>query len=152
MITKEKIQSLVEEILSDDMFIVEIAIGSGAAISVLVDSDTGINIDKCVEISRHIEKNLDRESEDFSLEVSSPGLGQPLKALRQYNKNIGRKVEVVELSGDKREGILKSVNNEGFELEVKSREKLNGAKTQIVKSELFPFGRVKTVKLLISFK
>jgi ribosome maturation factor RimP len=152
MIAEERIQNLVDEILSDDMFIVGVTVGSGNAIAVSVDSDNGISIDKCVEISQHIEQNLDRSTEDFSLEVSSPGLTQPLRVLRQYYKNIGRKIEVATMSGEKQEGILKSVNMEGFELEITAKEKVNGMRTQLTRSLLYSFEQIKTVKSVISFK
>ena len=152
MIAEERIQNLVDEILSDDMFIVGVTVGSGNAIAVSVDSDNGISIDKCVEISQHIEQNLDRSTEDFSLEVSSPGLTQPLRVLRQYYKNIGRKIEVATMSGEKQEGVLKSVNKEGFELEIKAKEKVNGMRTQLTRSLLYSFEQIKTVKSVISFK
>jgi ribosome maturation factor RimP len=152
MINKEKVQNLVEGVLSEDMFIVDIKVGSGNAIEVLVDSDTGINIDRCVEISRHIEQNLDRDAEDFSLEVSSPGLTQPLKHLRQYYKNIGKKIEVVARTGEKEEGILKSVNEQGIEMDVLTKEKINGTKIPVTQSKAYSFEQIKTVKLVISFK
>ena len=101
---------MVDQALSEEMFIVDITVGTGNSIEVLVDSDKGISIEDCVKINRHIEQNLDRDVEDFSLEVSSPGLTQPFKHLRQYQKNIGKKVELVARSGEKEEGILKSVN------------------------------------------
>jgi ribosome maturation factor RimP len=152
MINKEKVQDLVESVLSEDMFIVDIKVGSGNAIEVLVDSDKGINIDRCVEISRHIEQNLDRDAEDFSLEVSSPGLTQPLKHLRQYYKNIGKKIEVVARTGEKEEGILKSVNEQGIEMDVLTKEKINGTKIPVTQSKAYSFEQIKTVKLVISFK
>jgi ribosome maturation factor RimP len=152
MIAKEKIQNLVEEILSNDMFIVGVTVDSGNAIVVSIDSDAGISIDKCVEISRYIEKNLDRQTEDFSLEVSSPGLTQPLRVLRQYNKNIGRKIEVVTMNGEKHEGILISVNSGGFELEFMTNEKVNWTRTQITRSVEYSFEQIKTIKSIISFK
>lgn len=152
MIAKEEIRNLVDEILSDDMFIVGITVNTGNAIAVTVDCDSGINIDKCVKISRHIEQNLDRNSEDFSLEVTSPGLTSPLQVLRQFYKNIGRNIEVLTMNGEKQEGILKSVNKEGFELENTTKEKMDGVGTQITRSVLFSFEQIKTVKLIISFK
>jgi len=152
MISKEKIQNLVDQVLSDDMFIVDITVGTGNSIMVLVDSDTGIDIDWCISISRHIEQNLDRETEDYSLEVSSPGLTQPFKVMRQYLKNIGKKIEVVSSTGEKKEGILSSVNESGFQLDVITKEKINGAKIPVAKSMAYSFEQIKTVKLVISFK
>ena len=151
MITKENIQILVEEVMSDDMFIVDITVGTGNSISVLVDSDAGISVGECVQISRHIEGSLDREVEDFSLEVSSPGLSLPLKVLRQYLKNIGREVEVVTKSGEKQKGILKSANTEGFELEFLAKGRVDGKKVEETKSLTYSFDQMKTVKIVISF-
>ena len=151
MITKEKIQILVDEVLSDDMFIVDITVGTGNSISVLVDSNAGISVGECVQISRHIESSLDREVEDFSLEVSSPGLSLPLKVLRQYLKNIGREVEVVTKSGEKQKGILKSANTEGFELEFLAKGKVDGKKVEETKLLTYSFDQMKTVKIVISF-
>lgn len=152
MITKEQIQYLVEDVLTSNQFVVDITIGAGNSITVLVDSDTGISIGECVSISRHIEGSLDREQEDFSLEVSSPGLSTPLKVLRQYLKNIGRELEVVSKDGQKQKGILRSADSEGFTLEVKSKEKIDGTKVDVVKSITYPFDQIKTVKIVISFK
>ena len=151
MITKEKVQSLVEEVLLDDQFVVDIHVGLGNSILVFVDSDTGISVGECVEISRHVEHSLDRETEDFSLEVSSPGLSGPFKVVRQYLKNIGREVEVVTTTGEKQKGILKSVNETGFELEVVAKEKVDGKKVSITKSSAYDFDQIKTVKIVISF-
>ena len=152
MITKEKIQILVEEVLSDELFIVDITVGDGNFISVSVDSNTGISVGECVQISRHIESSLDREVEDFSLEVTSPGLSLPFKVLRQYLKNIGREVEVVTTTGEKQKGILKSANSEGFELEISAKEKVDGAKVAVTKVLVYTFDQIKTVKIVISFK
>ena len=151
MITKEKIQILLEEVLSDDMFIVDITVGTGNSILVSVDSDAGISVGECVQISRHIESSLDREVEDFSLEVSSPGLSLPLKVLRQYLKNIGREVEVVTKSGEKQKGVLKSANIDGFELEFLAKGRVDGKKVEETKSLTYSFDQMKTVKIVISF-
>ncbi len=152
MIAKEKIQNLVEEVLSEDQFLVEITVGAANQISVSVDSDAGISIGECVQISRHIEASLDREADDFSLEVSSPGLSSPFKVLRQYLKNIGREVEVVTTTGEKHKGILKSAHEVGFELEIVAKEKVDGTKVEVTKSLMFDFDHIKTVKIVISFK
>lgn len=105
MITKLHIRELVEQnTLSGDLFIVDIKVGKGNKIAIWVDKDQGITIDECVEISRHVEDHLDRESEDFDLDVSSPGLDMPFKVKRQYEKYLNRMVEVVTLDGGKREG------------------------------------------------
>ncbi len=151
MITKEKVQSLAQEVLLVDQFIVDITVGAGNVILVLVDSDSGISVGECVEISRHIEHSLDREEEDFSLEVSSPGLSFPLKVVRQYPKNIGREVEVVTLNGEKQKGILKSADSTSFELETILKEKIAGKKVATAKLIPYKYDQIKTVKIVISF-
>jgi ribosome maturation factor RimP len=151
MITKEKVQVLVEEAMSHGMFIVEITVGTANQIAVSVDSDAGISVGECVQISRHIEDSLDREVEDFSLEVSSPGLSLPLKVLRQYLKNIGREVEVVTNTGEKQKGILKAADSEGFELEISVNEKVDGKKVSVTRSSSYQYDQIKTVKIVISF-
>jgi ribosome maturation factor RimP len=151
MITKEKVQFLVEEVLSDDMFIVDITVGAANQILVSVDSDAGISVGECVQISRHVEGSLDREVEDFSLEVSSPGLSTPLKVLRQYLKNIGREVEVVTNSGEKQKGILKSADSKGFVLSFVVKGKVNGMKVEESKSMNYSFDQINTVKIIIYF-
>ena len=152
MISKGVIQRMVEEKLSDTMFIVDISVGLGNAISVVIDSDHGLSIDKCIEMSRHIEHQFDREVEDFSLEVSSPGLTQPFKVLRQYLKNLGKEVEIVTSKGDKLVGILKSADEKSFFVEATSNVKIDGKKTVEIKTiEFFP-DDIKTVKPVITFK
>jgi ribosome maturation factor RimP len=152
MITKERIEQLVGEKLTSEMFIVEVNVGAGNAISVTVDSFSGLSIDKCVEISRHIEHNFDREVEDFSLEVSSPGLTQPYKVLNQYKKNIGQEVEVVTRDGEKLNGILNQAGENGFTVEAKIKTKVDGKKIDETKPVSFSFEQIKTVKSVITFK
>ena len=143
---------MVEEKLSDTMFIVDISVGLGNAISVIIDSDEGLSIDKCIEMSRHIEHQFDREVEDFSLEVSSPGLTQPFKVLRQYLKYLEKEIEIVTVKGDKVVGILKSADENSFFVEIKSNIKIDGKKTVETKTiEFFP-NEIKTVKPVITFK
>jgi ribosome maturation factor RimP len=152
MISKEVIQRMVEEKLSDTMFIVEVTVGLGNAISVIIDSDQGLSIDKCIEMSRHIEHQFDREVEDFSLEVSSPGLTQPFRVLRQYLKNLGKEVEIVTSKGEKLAGVLKSADDSGFTLEIASSVKIDGKKAVELKTVEFSLKDIKTVKPVITFK
>lgn len=153
MIDKNKIVELVEEKLTGDQFIVSIDVSPSNQISVLLDSDKGITIRDCVNISRQIEGNLDREDEDFELSVSSSGLGQPFKILRQYKKNINKEIEVVLKDGRKLEGILKQVDEDGFELETSKKEKVEGKKKKELIVSLIPikFDEAKTVKNIIKF-
>ncbi|MGD9928669.1 MAG: ribosome assembly cofactor RimP [Mangrovibacterium sp.] len=153
MIDRNKIIQLIEEKLTDDQFIVEVEVSPANQISVLLDSETGITIDHCIQISRQIEHNLDREAEDFELQVSSSGLGQPFRVQRQFLKNIGQEVEVVLKNGQKLEGILKQTGEDGFELEITKAEKVEGKKKKELVTQLhrISFDEAKTVKNIIKF-
>ncbi|MCF8359419.1 MAG: ribosome assembly cofactor RimP [Prolixibacteraceae bacterium] len=154
MIETEKIEQLANEALTDEYFIVEIRVNKANVIEVTIDGDNGISIQKCVEVSRHIEHNLDRDAEDFELSVSSPGLGKPFKVYRQWVKNIGNRVEVTIAGNKPVSGVLKSVGPEGFDLEIKTLEKADGKKkkVEVNRTESFRFDQKPEVKNIISFK
>ena len=105
------------------LFLVAVKVSSANRITVLADKNEGITIDECAAIHRHIEKNLDREKEDFELQVSSPGLDLPFGVIEQYFKNEGKKVEVIDNEGSKFTGKLKNVTTGGFELETEIKIK-----------------------------
>ncbi|MGV8095513.1 MAG: ribosome assembly cofactor RimP [Mangrovibacterium sp.] len=153
MIDRNLIIQLTEEKLKKDQFIVEVTVGQANQISVLLDSDIGITIDDCIKISRYIEGNLDRETEDFELQVSSAGLGQPFKIYRQYIKNLESEVEVAFMNGQKQTGILKKVDESGFDLEISKNEKVEGQKKKqlITRLQRISFDEIKTVKNIVKF-
>jgi ribosome maturation factor RimP len=153
MIDKDKIIQLIEDKLTDDQFIVEIEVTPTSQILVTLDGEKGITIDHCVQISRLIEGSLDREQDDFELQVSSAGLGQPFKVYRQFVKNTGTEVEAVLINGEKLKGILTSTDENGFELEQETREKIEGHKKKqlILSTRRIAFGEAKTVKNIIKF-
>lgn len=154
MITTQHIAQLAEQKLEGtQMFIVEVKVGPGNKIEVLLDGDKGLAISDCVTISRHIEKNLDREAEDFSLEVSSPGATEPLKMVRQYAKHLGRIMEIVLVSGEKIEGTLISSNSIEITLENSSREKkmIGKGKVTVVKSHQIKLENIKESKVKLKF-
>jgi ribosome maturation factor RimP len=153
MVDRNLIIQLTEEKLEKDQFIVEITVSQANQISILLDSDAGISIEDCVRISRHVESSLNREEEDFDLQVSSAGLGQALKVHRQYLKNLDREMEVVLTNGEKLNGILKSAGETGFDLEITKNEKVEGQKKkqQVTRIQHISFGEAKTVKNIIKF-
>jgi ribosome maturation factor RimP len=158
MIDKKTIIKLAEERieeLNSGIYIVELKIASGNQIFLELDKEVGsIAIEDCMSVSRNIEHNLDREIEDFSLEVSSAGLDQPLRAVKQFKKNIGREVKVVTAqNGQKFQGILKAADEEQISVEVKEKRNVEGRKTKVWITEEIPFkyNDVKEVKLIISF-
>ena len=106
---------------NDSLFVISIDFLAGNKIKVIVDGDQGVPLSECVRISRHIEHNLDREAEDFSLEVSSPDITQPLLVARQYQKNVGRILRV-KTATDQFEGSLTEVSESNIALKWKVRE------------------------------
>lgn len=154
MITKEKVIELIDEVMIDDLFLVDVIVAPGNMIKVIIDSDTGVPISTCVKVSRQIEGNLDREVEDFSLEVMSAGLDQPFRTERQYRKYLNKSIEVIDENDQKLEGLLKEVTAEGIELETSKREKVEGKKKKqlVVRQHQFLFSQIKSAKCVISFK
>ena|SRR6056297_3077677 len=154
MVDRSKIVEMVKEQLKEKMFLVDLRVSPANGIKVIIDSYEGVTIDQCVEISRHIEQGLDREKEDFELQVSSPGLTEPFAVQEQYLKNAGRPVEVLTIEGKKLNGTLKKADSEGITLETSTREKVEGHKKKqlIVREHQLNYGDVKSAKVVITFK
>jgi len=150
MVEKQKILTLVDEFIKGTgLFVVAVKVSSANRITVLADKNEGITIDECATIHRHIEMNLDRETEDFDLQVSSPGLDLPFGVIEQYYKNVGRKVEVIDKEGTKLTGILKNVTEGGFELETEYKVK---GKAKELKDVSFNFEQIKSTKVILTIK
>ncbi|MBQ1774539.1 MAG: ribosome assembly cofactor RimP [Prevotella sp.] len=155
MISKQKIEELVSQWLQGkDYFLVDIAISSDNKIVVEIDHADGVWIDDCVELSRFIEERLDRDEEDFELEVGSAGLGQPFKVEQQYQNHIGKEVEVMQADGKKVKGLLKAVDGRQFTVSVKEKVKVEGKKRPELQNvdHQYDMDEVKYTKYLISFK
>jgi ribosome maturation factor RimP len=155
MIEREKIVELVEDKLaSSDNYLVDVIVKQGNLIVVEIDSDQAVGIDDCVELSRYLESQLNREEEDFELEVGSAGITSPFKIHRQYSKNVGNEVEVLLKSGVKLTGMLKSADEKGITLSVEKKVKPEGAKRKITMEEeqRYTYDEIKYTKYLIRFK
>ena len=160
MINAKKIQLLAEEFLEGtSAFLVDVKVASGNVIRISLENDDRTSITDCVELSRHIEGSFDREEEDFSLDVGSPGLDQPLKVLRQYLKIIGKQIAVNPIDGKKIQGELMSVEEEdgefkGLTLKTREKKRIEGRKaTEWVDEEhQFQAGEIEWTKVIISFK
>lgn len=154
MIEKEQIKNIAEQYISEPMFLVDVSVRPGNIIVVEIDSDENIGIDDCITLSRSIESQLDREAEDFELEVGSAGITAPFKMPRQYKKNIGNEVEVLTKAGQKLSGVLKSADENGFVVTITKKVKPEGAKKKVEVEEDLPFGydEVKYTKYQIRFK
>ncbi|MEA4966555.1 MAG: ribosome assembly cofactor RimP [Bacteroidaceae bacterium] len=148
MIDKEKVQSVVnQELEGADLFLVDLKIGKDNKISVFIDGDNGVTIQNCIDLSRKIESNFDREVEDFELSVFSSGVGEPLKLNRQYKKNIGRNIEVItNEEGEKIVGELLMVDEEKIVVKVQPKKK----KDPIVEKEIL-IDNIKESKIIILF-
>ena len=138
-----------EFIRGTGLFLVAVKVSNSNRITVLADKKEGITIDECALLHRHIEKALDRDAEDFELQVSSPGLDTPFMVIEQYYRNEGRKVSVVDNEGLKFTGILKNVTKGGFDLETEIKVKGKGKE---IKDLPFNFDQIKTVKAVLTIK
>lgn len=155
MIEKAVVTQLVEEHLqASNSYLVDVAIKPGNYIVVEIDSDDSVSIDDCVALSQYIEAHLDRDVEDYELEVGSAGITSPFKVLRQYQKNIGNEVEMLLKSGSKKVGVLTAVDIAGATISVEKKVKPEGAKrpVMVTEEENYPFEEIKYTKYLIRFK
>ncbi|MDR1525611.1 MAG: ribosome assembly cofactor RimP [Tannerella sp.] len=154
MIDKDFIKSLAEERLKEsDSFLVDISVSPDNRISVEIDNDNGISIDECAVLSRYIEENLDREKEDFELEVGSSGITSPFKIVRQYIKNLGNEVEMLLKNGTKLTGILKAADDRCATISVEKKIKPDGSKRKSTVEEdlTYSYDEIKCTKYLIRF-
>ena len=155
MIDKEVVCRLVEEKLaSSSYYLVDVTVAPGNVITVEIDNDEAVSIDDCAELSRYIEERLDRDVEDYELEVGSAGITSPFKVLRQYIKNIGNEVEIQLKNGPRVTGILKAADERGMVVSVEKKVKPEGAKKKItvVEDEAHTFDEIKYTKYVIRFK
>ena len=151
----QKVQDLLSLALEQypNIFLVDLKISNDKSINVILDGDKEVNIKDCINISRAIEFDLDRDEEDFSLEVASAGVGSPLKLPRQYRKNLGRKLEVISSDGLKFMGELTYVNEDAIELQWKQREPkpIGKGKVTVTKNKILTFDEISQTKVIIKF-
>jgi ribosome maturation factor RimP len=151
MITEARITELVEERIADsDRFIVAVRVLAGNRIRVFVDGLSGVSVRDCVQISRHIEGNLDREQEDFELEVSTPGLTEPLTHPLQYVKSVGRSLKVETLEGETVKGEVLAADAEQVTIQPELKKKLKKNETQPGPVSI-GLQQIKQAKTVISF-
>ena len=156
----ESIRQMIGEILAEEpqYFLVDLRIKPTNNIKVFLDGDAGITIEKCVRVNRLLYKRIEElamyPEGDFSLEVSSAGLDEPLKNFRQYKKNIGRPVEIAFLDGSLKEGILKEVTEDGVVLEESTGKPSMGklpSKKKEISNHSYLFNNIKSTKIQIVF-
>lgn len=154
MIKKQVIIDLIEtHFLGTDKFIVDVKVLAGNKIEIYIDAPKHIVIADCVELSRYVESNLDREKEDFELQVSSPGATESFKVIHQYKKYIETKVKVITKDGNKHEGIIKEVNDDNFVIEETRREKktLGKGNQTVIENIVIEYNNVKETKSVLPF-
>jgi len=158
MIKRAIIQELAQERM-DEMdngtYLVDIIISNTSQIVVEIDNlNGGSSVQDCIRVSRNIEHNLDREVEDFELQVTTPGLSNPFKVHQQYIKNIGRNVKIVYKEVGSLEGKLIEVNEDNIVVETESKEKIEGRKKKelVVRQHPILIENIKETKIVISFK
>lgn len=148
MIDKDKIIELANPAIDNtDMFIVDVRISKDNRISLVIDSDSGVKIQDCINVSRAIEGNLDREKEDFELNVMSFGVGEPLVLKRQYKKNLSREIRVIYNDSQVIEGELAEVNDDY--IIVRPRPKKKKDKIEDIN---IAYQNIKEAKIIVSFK
>lgn len=154
MTFKEKVNGLLEEGLKEkpSVFLTELTITDGFKIIVTLDGDNGVTLQDCIDISRAIEHNLDREEQDFSLEVASVGVGSPLKMTRQYKKNVGRML-IVKTGEEKIEAELADANDDFITLKWEAREpkKIGKGKETVQKTREIPYAEIKEAIVTVTF-
>jgi ribosome maturation factor RimP len=154
MTFKDKVVSLLNQGLSEkpSVFLIDLTITESMKIIVTLDGDQGVTLQDCIDISRTLEHNLDREEQDFSLEVASAGVSTPLKLVRQYKKNIGRVLKV-KTATDIIEAVLSEANEEFITLTWTAREpkKIGKGKETVEKKLALPYSEIKEAIVTITF-
>ena len=152
---QEIVKKLVNEALeeNENLYLIELTFLANNKILVEVDGDIGVNLKECIRISRHVEHSLDREEEDFSLEVTTVDITKPLKVQRQYLKNIDKILKVKTIDNQKFEGTLKNVGDKEITLEWKAREPkpIGKGKVTVVKTTLLEYKNIQEAKVKIIF-
>lgn len=151
---EKRVQELLKKALENrsDLFLISLIVTPDAKINVIVDGDNGVKVEDCIYVSRAIEHELDREEQDFSLEVMSAGALEPLINMRQYKKNIGRNLEV-KTSDSKIEGKLVDANDDAITLQWKTREPkpIGKGKVTVQKRENIAYNIIIEAKVLVKF-
>ncbi|MEN9488518.1 MAG: hypothetical protein RL494_783 [Bacteroidota bacterium] len=154
MTFKDKVKNLLNEALAQypSLFLIDLTINDANKISVTLDGDNGVQLQDCINISRAIDANLDREEVDFALEVASAGVSLPLKLVRQYKKNIGRTLKI-KMASQTIEGVLLEVSDENITVEWSSREpkKIGKGKETVVHNEKIAYAAIQEAIVVIIF-
>ena len=154
MTFKEQVKNLLEQALAEypSLFLIDLNINDSNKIMITLDGDQGVQLQDCINISKAIDANLDREEVDFALEVASAGVSLPLKLVRQYKKNIGRTLKI-KTSLQTIEALLLGVSEENITVEWSSREpkKIGKGKETVLHNEKFAYADIQDAIVTITF-
>ena len=154
MRTKEEITKALGPILEEKgFFAVEVKVSAGNVIDVSIDGECGVRVADCIEVSRALEKVLDREKEDFELTVGSAGIGVPFRVPEQYRKNIGNEVEVKLVAGEQFKAVLEAFDGENVVLKREEKVKIDGKKKKetVVKEISLMLDEIRQIKDIVKF-
>ncbi|MDC8005824.1 ribosome assembly cofactor RimP [Aureisphaera galaxeae] len=151
---QEKVRELLGKVLeaNPSLFLIDLEFRPENQIRVIIDGDQGVKVEDCIAVSRAIEHNLDREEEDFSLEVLSAGVSEPLSQVRQYKKNVGRKLKV-KTDEETLEGELVNADEANITLQWKAREPkpVGKGKVTVQKEAIVPYENIVEAKVMVTF-
>ena len=149
-----KVTELLQNVLDENpsLFLIDLSITGNNHIRVIIDGDEGVKVEDCMAVSRGIEHNLDREEEDFSLEVLSAGVSEPLTEWRQYKKNVGRTLQI-KTNTETIKGKLTVIDEENITLEWKDREPkpIGKGKITVEKKAVVPYQNIVEAKVMVTF-
>ncbi|MCX8522310.1 ribosome assembly cofactor RimP [Chryseobacterium formosus] len=152
---RKNIETLLNDFLQtrEDLFLIDLKFSAGDDITVILDGDNGVTVQDCLDASRAIEFNMDREEHDFSLQVMSAGLSEPLSIPRQFEKNIGREIEILLNDSSKVEGELAKVNEEKITLVLRYRKpkEVGKGKVDVEEEKEIPYSEIKKALVVLKF-
>ncbi len=152
---REKIESLIGEFLQEreDLFLIDLRFSASDDITVILDGDQGVTLQDCLDASRAIEFNMDREEHDFSLQVMSAGLSEPLKSDRQFRKNLGRELDILLTDDTKVEGELLKMDEKCITLVLRYRKpkEVGKGKVDVVEEKEIPYTDIKKALVAVKF-
>ncbi|AZB01095.1 ribosome assembly cofactor RimP [Chryseobacterium joostei] len=152
---RKRIEELLNEFLEtrEDLFLIDLKFSAGDDITVILDGDNGVSLQDCLDASRAVEFNMDREEHDFSLQVMSAGLSEPLSTPRQFRKNLGREIEVMLEDASKIEGELSKADEDKITLVLRYRKpkEVGKGKVDVEEEKEIPYSEIKKALVVIKF-
>ena len=151
---EQKFRDILSKVLEnyESIFLIDITFGANNDVKVFLDGDNGLTLKDCVSINSDIKKNLSQDEINYSVEIGSCGIDYPLKLMRQFKKNISRKIEITDFDDQKYSGVLSKVSNLSFEIKWKERQpkKIGKGKVTVDLSKNFNYGEYKKAQVILN--